>query len=516
VLVLFAGLVRAAPPTDLDAYAQKVLKAFETPGMAVAIVERGRPAVVRTYGIRRQGQSAKVDAATLFAIGSTSKAFTVAVLATLVDEGKLTWDTKVSEVLPGFKMHDAYVSSEMTVCDLLVHRSGLGQGAGDLMFYPPSNLSRADIVHRLRYIPPSSSFRSTFAYSNLMYVVAGEVIEAVSGQPWEVAVRKRILDPLGMSSTTTTVPGEGANYGWPHARTTSDLRGDGPVVALGAPIHLDNAAAAGALNTSATDVARWLELQLGRGLDPKSNTRVFSETQARELWNAQTVVPVPANLKGLELAQAHFRAYTLGWTTSDYRGEQILSHGGGVPGTVVLLCIVPNKDVAFAVFVNSEEQGALASMQYRLLDHYLGLQSPDWPAALEAARRERLANGRATLDAARKEQAALAGSTDHAPSLPLEQYAGTYRDAWYGDAAIERTAQGLAIRFEHTPALTGPLEHVRHDTFVAHWTDRSLEDAYVTFALDARGKVERMTMRAVSPLADFSFDYHDLLFRPVP
>jgi CubicO group peptidase (beta-lactamase class C family) len=324
-----------------------VLKAFETPGMAVAIVERGRPAVVRTYGsVARASPRRSMPQRCLRS--ARQQGVHAAVLATLVDEGKLTWDTKVSDVLPGFKMHDAYVSSEMTVRDLLVHRSGLGQGAGDLMFYPPSNLSRADIVHRLRYIPPASSFRSTFAYSNLMYVVAGEVIEAVSGQPWEVAVRKRILDPLGMSSTTTTVPGEGANYGWPHARTTSDLRGDGPVVALGAPIHLDNAAAAGALNTSATDVARWLELQLGRGLDPKSNTRVFSETQARELWKAQTILPVPPNPKGLELAQAHLRAYTPGWITSDYRGEQILAHGGGVPGTVVLLCIVPNKDVAFA------------------------------------------------------------------------------------------------------------------------------------------------------------------------
>jgi CubicO group peptidase (beta-lactamase class C family) len=515
-LWLVAGHARAAPPADLDAYARKVLSTFETPGMSVAVVERDQPVVVRAYGVRRQGNAAKVGAATLFPIGSTSKAFTAAILATLVDEGKLTWDTKVSDVLPGFKMYDAYASSEMTVRDLLVHHSGLGIGAGDLMFYPPSDLSRADIVHKLRYIKPASSFRSEFAYSNLMYVVAGEVIQAVSGEPWEVAVRKRILDPLGMRSTTTSVPPAGTDFAWPHARATTDLRGDGPIVALAAQTNLDNAAAAGALNSSASDISRWLETQLGRGLDPQTNKRVFSEAQARELWMARTVVPVPTNPPGLALAQSHYRAYALGWQRSDYRGEHILTHGGGVPGTVVLLCIVPDRNVAFAVFINSEEVSALAAMQYHLLDHYLGVKSPDWPAALETARRARVATGREALNANAAEQAKLAGSAGHGPSLPLEQYAGRYHDDWYGDATIEKTTNGLSIRFQHTPALAGPLEHVRYDTFIARWADRSLEDAYVTFALDAQGKVERMTMRAVSPLADFSFDYQDLLFRPVP
>ena len=514
-LALFACVVRAAPPADLDAYAQNVLKTFATPGMASRDRRAREPAVVRSTD-PAPGPVRQSRCRTLFPIGSTSKAFTAAVLATLVDEGKLTWDTKVADVLPGFRMHDAYVSSEMTVRDLLVHHSGLGLGAGDLMFYPPTDLSRADIVRRLRYIKPTSSFRSTFAYSNLMYVVAGEVIQAVSGQPWEVAVRQRILDPLGMRATTTSVPPSGADFAWPHARTTTDMRGDGPIVALGAPTNLDNAAAAGALNTNGAEIARWLELQVGRGLDPQTGKRVFSETQARALWTPQTLVPVAPSPQGLELAQSHYRAYALGWTVSDYRGEQVLSHGGGVPGTVVLLCIVPGKDLAFAVFVNSEEGSALSAMQYKLLDHYLGVQSPDWPTALETARRERVAGGRKALAADREEQAQLAGGAGHGPSLPLDRYAGRYRDDWYGESTIEQTPAGLAIKFQHTPALAGPLEHVRYDTFVAHWADRSLEDAYVTFALDANGHVERMTMRPVSPLADFSFDFQDLLFRPVP
>jgi CubicO group peptidase (beta-lactamase class C family) len=514
--LLATSAVHAAPPADLDAYAQHVLETFETPGMAIALVERGRPAVIRTYGVRRKGQPAKIDEATMFGIGSTTKAFTCAVLATLVDQGKLTWDTRVADVLPGFRLQDPFATTEMTVRDLLVHRSGLGLGAGDLMFYPHTDLSRAEILRKVRYIRPATSFRSTFAYSNTMYVVAGEVIQAVTGSSWEDNVRQRILEPLQMSATSvSSVLAADANRAWPHSRVSTDMRGDGPVVPLATTTNLDNAAPAGSIGTTITDIARWLELQLGRGLDPKTKARVFSETQAREMWTPQVVVPVAPNPPGLELAQATYKAYSLGWAVSDYRGQQIVAHGGGLPGMVVLLAMVPGKDVAFAIFLNSEETSALAAMQNHLLDHYLGLEGPDWTAPLESARKSRVAAGRAALaaDAAMQKNLAAAGSKG--PSLDLDKYAGRYRDAWYGDATIERTPAGLAIRFEHTPALAGRLEHLRYDTFVARWADRTLEDAYVTFALNPDGSIERMTLRAVSPLADFSFDYADLLFKPV-
>jgi CubicO group peptidase (beta-lactamase class C family) len=514
--LLAAGSLQAAPPADLDAYAKRVLDTFQTPGMAIAIVERGQPAVVRTYGVRKMDTTDKVDERTLFPIGSTTKAFTGAVLATLVDEGKLTWESKVSDVLPGFKLYDPYATSEMTVRDLLVHRSGLGLGAGDLMVFPPTDLSSAEIVRRLRYIKPASSFRSTFAYNNLMYVVAGEVIQAVDGAPWDQAIRRRILDPLQMKATSTSsVLPANANRAWPHARITSDMRGDGPVVPLPAPSSLDNAAPAGALNTSISDIVHWLEVQLGRGFDPQTNKRIYSEAQAEVMWSPQTVVPVPKNPKPIELAQTPYRAYALGWRVDAYRGEHFLSHGGGVPGSVTLFVIVPGRDVAFAVVTNSEEAYGLAAIEYHLLDHYLGLQGPDWSAAFDEARQARIKGGRDVLASNAAAAAASTGAGEvKGPSLPIERYAGNYRDDWYGGATIERAATGLKIRFEHTPALSGPLEHVRYDTFIARWKDRTIEDAYVTFALDPSGKVERMTLRAVSPLADFSYDFQDLLFRP--
>jgi len=492
--------------------AQRTLEAFDR--FRVAFRERfdGRPYIVRSYGVRRMGEPAKVDEHTLFAIGSTTKAFTTALLMMLVDEGKLTWETKVADVLPGFRMYDPYVSSEMTIRDIVVHRSGLGPGAGDLMFFPPTNFTRAEIIHGLRYLKPVTSFRSSFAYDNLLYIVAGEVIATVEKSSWEDAIRKRILAPLQMNETTTTsVLPAGANRAWPHARASQEVRGTGPMSALSEVTTVDVAAAAGALNSNGLEIARWLELQLNAGMDTKSGTRLFSEEQSREMWTPQTLLPVSPAPPRLELAKGHFRAYALGWGARDYRGQTILSHAGGVPGMVTLFVLVPDKRVAFALFTNAEESGALSSMQYRLLDHYLGLKSPDWIAAVSETVKERLAKAQDALKASKEEDEK---GEAKGPSLEMEKYAGRYRDAWYGTVTIERDGDGLRIGFDRTPSMQGKLEHVRYDTFRTRWTDRNVEDAYVTFALNPDGSIERMTMKAVSPLADFSYDYQDLLLVP--
>lgn len=511
-ILVFAS-AHAAPPSDLDRYVKRVFDTFETPGMAIAIVEKGKPPVLRTYGVRRMAEAARIDEQTLFSMGSTTKAFTSAVLAMLVDEGKLTWDSKVVDLLPGFRMYDSYASSEMTVRDLLVHRSGLGLGAGDLLFVPETTLTRAQIVEKLRHIKPATSFRSGYAYDNLLYVVAGQLIEAVCKDTWENIVRQRIFMPLQMEHTTTaSATPPGANKGWPHARVSMPIRGAGPMTPLTTQMRFDNSAPAGSLNASIADVARWLELQLGRGLDPRTNVRLFSEVQAGEMWTAQTLIPVTPNPEPLKLAQANFRAYGLGWMYSDYRGQPIVSHGGGVLGSVALVVIVPGKDVAFAMMTNAEETSALAALQYRLLDHYLGLSSPDWIGALHGVRKARIAKGEEVLAAA---AASAPKQSGKGPSLPLEKYAGRYRDAWYGAVTIENGADGLSIRFEHTPAFVGKLEHVHYDTFRTRWADRTMtEDAYVTFSLQPDGSIATVSMKAISPLADFSFDFHDLLLKP--
>jgi CubicO group peptidase (beta-lactamase class C family) len=511
LLLALPILAAAAPPKNFDARAEAVMKASEVPGAAIAIVEKGKVTLARGYGVRKLGSPEAVGADTLFQIGSTTKAVTATALALLVEEGKIRWDDRVIDHLPGFRMYDPWVTREITVRDLLVHRSGLGRGQGDLMFVPSTEISRADLVRRIQFLKPATSFRSGFAYDNVLYAVAGQLIEAVSGKTWENFVEERILEPVGMkSSVTNDVDRLSApDRAFPHGRV-GELRGIGPQqlldekkVALGA-----NVGPAGAIAAGANDLARWLAVQLGSGQLPGSEHRLFSAENAQAMW--QPVVPVPVTPFPPALADAvpQFRGYALGWMVQDYRGHKVIQHGGGTLGFRAVVVLIPEKNTGFALVNNSEDNELVPGLQYELLDHYLGLPKHDWPKAFKdffAAR------NKAGLEA---QQAAEAQRPQSSPSLPLASYAGSYSDPWYGPIAITETVGGLAIDFKQTPGMVGPLEHWAYDTFVARWPDPMIEPAFVTFALDAAGKPARITMKAFSPVADFSFDYHDLEFTP--
>ena len=512
LLAALPALVLAAPPKNLDTRVAAVMKMSEVPGAWVAIVEGDKATHARGYGIRALGTTERVDADTLFQIGSTTKAFTAAALAILVEDGKIGWDDRVIDHLPGFRMYDPWVTREITIRDLLVHRSGLGPGQGDLMFVPSTDISRADLVRRIRFLKPKTSFRSAYAYDNVLYAVAGQLVEEVSGQTWEDFVEARIFAPLGMKSAVTndgdrlTAP----NRAFPHGRV-GELRGvgaqqqlDEKKVALGA-----NVGPAGAIATGANDIARWLQLQLAAGQLSGSEERLFTADSAREMW--QPVVPVPVTPFPPPLADAapQFRSYALGWTVQDYRGHKVIQHGGGTLGFRAIVAVLPEKNVAWAIAMNSEDNEFTIGLHYELLDHYLGLPKRDWPRAFKDFLDARNAAG------VEAQRAAAAGRPKSSPSLPLAGYAGEYADAWYGPIAIAESNGSLTIDFKQTPGMTGPLEHWAYDTFVARWPDPLMEPAFVTFALDAAGKPSRITMKAFSPVADFSFDYHDLEFTPV-
>ena len=304
LLAVMPVAAQNAPPADLDAYVARTMKTFEVPGMSVAIVKDGKVVLAKGYGVRKLGEPAPVDENSLFGIGSNTKAFTAAAIATLVDEGKIDWDDRVYERLKGFEMYDPYVSKEMRIRDLLCHRSGLGLGEGDLMFWPHTNFTRDEVVHQLRYLKPATSFRSEYAYNNLMFVTAGQVVAAVSGKSWEDYVREKIFAPLGMKTTNASTDAyrSGDDWAWPHSKVENKLQ---PI-----PLeNLDNAAPAGSINSSAVEMAQWVLLQLNRGKIPGGESRIFSEKASREMWAQQTIVAVneagPEELKAL---RPHFRA----------------------------------------------------------------------------------------------------------------------------------------------------------------------------------------------------------------
>jgi CubicO group peptidase (beta-lactamase class C family) len=293
-----ASLAQSAAPPDLDDYVARVLKEFDVPGLSIAIVKDGKVVLTKGYGIRKLGDPTPVDADTLFPIASNTKAFTTAALATLVDAGKISWDDPVYQRLPGFQMNDPYVAHEMTIRDLLTHRSGMGLGEGDLLWLPPSTYTRDDIIYKLRFMKPHSSFRSGFAYDNLLYIAAGQIIPAVTGQSWDDYIKERIFVPLGMSSSTTTNRAfkPAGNYASPHSKVDGKLQ----VVPFW---ETDKVAPAGAINSSAVDMAKWVLVQLNHGKFLDRDGRLFSEQQSREMWSPQTILPIedpPPPLKALK------------------------------------------------------------------------------------------------------------------------------------------------------------------------------------------------------------------------
>lgn len=516
-LILLAAMLLAAAPSGaapaaakppLDAYAARAMATFDTPGMAVAIVDHENISV-HSYGVRKLGSAARVDAHTIFPLGSNTKAFTTTALAMLVDQGKLHWDDRVEDRLPGFRMYDAYASSEMTLTDLLVHRSGLGLGEGDLMLVPDTNRTRAELVHAIRYLKPAHSFRADYDYDNVLYIAAGQLLEVAAGQRWEDFVQQRILDPLGMHDTQVRIDARMPDQASLHAKVSGAVRGFGTQSVLGTVMTGDVFAPAGALMSSAADMGKWLRVQLEHGVLPDGG-RLFSAEASDALWTAHTLIPITPEPAPLALAQAQFDAYALGFEVSDYRGHRIITHLGGVLGGISAVVLIPDRQVAFAVMINSEDVGTLFAMREHLLDTFLELSSPDWIANYKRVLDQQQAKALQVLAASK-----LTGQPDtRGPSLPLDGYAGVYRDPWYGTATITRNTAGLAIGFDRSPGMQGALEHVRYDTFRTRFAKPGLEDAYVTFSRKPDGSIDHIAMKAVSPLADFSWDYQDLFFQP--
>ncbi|MGN6690541.1 MAG: serine hydrolase [Sphingopyxis sp.] len=511
LLLSVAAPAWADPPADIVPSVEALRQKVGAAGVSIAIVEDGKTTLAHGWGVRKIGESAPVDSQTIFQTGSTGKAMTAAALAVLVDEGKIAWDDPVIKHMPWFRMYDPWVTREITIRDLLVHRSGLGLGQGDLMFVPRTHLTRKQTTERVAFLKPKTSFRSAYAYDNILYAVAGQLIEEVTGQTWEDFIRARVLRAGGMMNATSDSEERFAvaNRSWPHARLSGPLRGLGPQQVLNERDELGrNGAPAGGLALSAEDMAAWLKIQLAHGALPDGK-RLFSEKQAAEMWSPVTPMPITELPASLKPAQPNQQAYALGWQVQDYRGHRIIQHSGGVFGSITRVVMIPDKNVGFAIMMNSEDSGMILGLTYELLDHYLDQPDYGWVQKWEDWYQTRLAGG---VEYLKQTKASPAKS---GPSLKLADYAGRYRDPWYGDVVIGQGPKGLTIDFTSTPRMAGRLKHWQYDSFVTDFDDPAIEPAYVTFALDADGKVTGVTMKPVSIIADFSWDYQDLDLKPV-
>lgn len=495
---------------DLDAYVDAVRKTFKVPGIAVAVVRDGRVELARGWGERSLGGPA-VDGHTQFAIASNTKAFTSAALYMLAEDGKLGLDDRVIDHLPWFRMADPVVTRELRIRDLLAHRSGLTLGAGDLLYWPTTDYTTRDVVERLGQVPLKGGFRDRYAYDNILFAAAQLVIEQASGQSYADFLQRRIFDPMGMTETRFNSdalrPGDPAATGYALA--------DGKTLEAAPRLTWHNASGAGGLYSSVHDMAIWMNAQLAGGVyraADGSEHRLFSEKSQQAMWQMVTPMAIPApSVPELAPARPHFLGYAQGWMVSDYRGERLVWHTGGWPGMVSRVTLVPEKKLGVVVLTNAELGGAFHALTLRTLDAYFGAPKTDWNAAYGAA----LAKSKAKADDSWTQHVA-ARTGRRTPSQPLDAYAGTWRDPWYGDVAIAREGKALRLRFSRTKSLIGTLEHWQNDTFVVRWDERWLNaDAFITFTLDADGAPVEARMDAISPNTDFSFDFQDLVLTPV-
>lgn len=513
LLFLFAGfrvsflslaVVPGHSPPDpvIDSLIRKTCQTFNVPGIAVGVVKDGKIVYTGSYGVRSLKTGKGVDENTLFGVASNSKAFTAAALAILVDEGKLGWDDKVRDHIPEFVLYDPWVTAEFTIRDLLTHRSGLGLGAGDLMMFPDSNrFSREDIIRNLRYLRPVSSFRSRFDYNNNLYIVAGEVVARVSGISWEDFIEKRILAPLGMNRTSASMARvrDRDNLISPHA----------PVNGKVEAITIDwseTANAAGGLVSSVSDMCRWMRLQLDEGRYGDSlQKRLFSEEQHREMWMPQ----MPVRSVASPPYHTRFSSYGLGWFLADVKGMRQVSHTGGLAGVVTQVTLIPELELGIVVLTNQQSGAAFSAITNTLKDRYLGAGNTDWIKRYRGRADKMEKEAGALLDSVdrqiRKQSALRTGKPDFA------RYAGSYRDDWFGTVKIETRNGKPWLTCLQSPRLSGELHWYKGNCWVVRWKERSFDaDAWVNFSLDEEGRGQKISMKAISPLTDFSFDFHDL------
>jgi len=504
ILGCFAVNAQIITSAQIDTVVERTIKAFDVPGIAVAIVKDNQVILAKGYGVRSLKTKQKVDENTLFGIASNSKAFTSAALGILIDEKKLSWDDKVIDYIPEFRLYNPYVTEEFTIRDLLTHRSGLGLGAGDLMIWPgKNNFTIKDIIHNMRYLKPVSGFRTKYDYDNLLYIIAGEVVARVSGMSWESFIETRIMLPLNMTHSAASYHRlkDSSNVIAPHAPV------NGKVQVIPRDLNDPFNAAAG-VNSNLTDMCKWIMMQMNNGKYGEGlNKQLFSKEVHRAMWAPQTIIQVGDS----SAYHTHFAAYGLGWSLSDVMGYKQVGHTGALAGIYTQVTLIPELKLGIIVFTNQQSGAAFSAITNTIKDSYFGIKGMDRVKQYAAGSAKNEEHAKQITDEIWKaidiQQKSATAKTD------FTLFAGTFTDKWFGDVVISIKNGKLLFDSKRSPTLTGELLAYKGNTFIVKWNDRSMDaDAYVMFDLDSAGKASGMKMKAISPSTDFSFDFQDLDF----
>ena len=479
VLVAAPAVPQPPPLAGFDTWVSKAMKEWQAPGFAVAVVKDGEVVFAQGFGVRELGKPQAVDARTLFAIGSTTKAMTAALVGMLVDEKKVEWDAPVTRYLPWFQLKDAAVTRELTVRDLLTHRAGLG--SADYLWYGQRQ-STDEILRRVRLIDPAYPVRSGFIYQNVMYAAAGAVVEAASGKPWVEMMRTRIFQPLGMRDTIATAAtlASQPNVASPHALV------DGKVRVI-ENVSVDPVAPAGSVWSSVADMAKWMQMLLDGGrVGGAAGKPLLSKETHAELFTPQAIAPYDM-YPTTRLTKPHWMTYGLGWFQQDYRGRAVDFHTGSIDGMIAIHGLIRDDRLGVYVLGNLDHAELRHAIMYTVFDRYAGKTDRDWSAEflkLYAGLRDEADQARTAKEAKR-----VKGTS---PSLPLPRLAGKYSDPLHGDVHVSQEGGRLALQYG--AAFVGALEHWHYNTFRATWKAPWRTPELVTFVIDEDGAASALEM----------------------
>ncbi len=507
-LLLAANSLSASPKTQrIDSVVTKAMETFNVPGVSIGIIEDGKVIHLKGYGISNIDNGQAVDKDTIFKIASNSKAFTAAALAILVDQGKLKWRDKVTQYLPNFQMYDPWVTKEFNIIDLLTHRSGLGIGSGDLMLWPePTKFNRTDIINNLRYLKPVASFRDKYAYDNLLYIVAGEVVSAITKMPWKDFVEQNIFRPLDMQQCfaggidTNTI----TNLVAPHVIIDEKLE-------VNIPNLINNKtslmAAAGGIKCSANDLLKWVNVQLQAGR-MENGDELFSATQRNTMWKPVTRLSISAKEKQID--NTHYRGYALGWRVKDVHGNWEISHTGTLSGSMSKIVLLPDQQVGIVILTNQQSSSAREALYKGILQEFIKVEKVDWVDFYVAANK------------ARKTKQNTADSDDIiiSPDEVLitktkihQSRLGKYDDPWFGEITLSRDNEQIIFQAEKSPRLVGKIYYYNENQWWVKWDDRSFEvDSWLTFITDPNSRKIKLSIEKFPQATDWSFDFEDLDF----
>lgn len=485
---------------DLDKLIKETLTTFDVPGISVGIFKDGKVMYAKGHGVRSLTSKKEMNDNTLVGVASNSKGFTCFALAMMVEDGKLNWDDPVRKYIPEFQLQDPWVTEHFTVRDLVTHRSGMGLGAGDLMFFPEGNDFDVDaIINGVKYLEPESSFRSKFAYNNNMYIIAGEVLKRVSGLSWEDFIETKIMQPVGMKNSK-------ASYNRVTDRSNiidAHTRADGKVIQIPHDWS-ETANPAGGIVSNVHDMMTWAQFLMNDAVT-ENGERLLDKNLFHELWQLQTPLKVRAN----DSYDSNFRGYGIGWFLTDVKGgHKQVYHTGGLIGTVTQFTMIPDLDLAIVVLTNQMNGNAFNTITNTIKDAYLGYEDRNWITSYG----DRNADYLKYNDSIKAAVFTKVTRAKLNPNVPKpEQIVGTYTDDWFGDIIISHDGKTYSIKCKRSPRLFGELLPYNATTFVVKWNDRSYDaDVFMQFTFNEKGEAISASMKYIAPITDFSFDFHDL------